>query len=98
MNRTELIALLAERGALRHTPAGLPALDLWLEHQSQLEEAGQIRQVQLRIRALALGGVAERLATQALGSQWRFMGFLASPRQRSQVIFHIQDFQTESSL
>ncbi len=96
MNHTQLSASVAEQGALRHTPAGLPALDLWLEHASQQQEAGQMRRVRARIRAVALGAAAQRLAGQPLGTSWRFEGFLAgSGLQASRVVFHIQDFQQQ---
>ncbi|PVE43999.1 primosomal replication protein N [Limnohabitans planktonicus] len=95
MNRTELNACIAEQAALRYTPAGLPALDLILEHASEVEEAGQMRKVQLKLRALAIGSLAERLAKQAVGSVWTFKGFLATPRQGKSVVLHIQEFQQD---
>lgn len=95
MNRTELKACIAEQVALRYTPAGLPALDLILEHASDIEEAGQIRKVQLKLRALAFGSLAERLVKQAVGSVWTFKGFLATPRQGKSVVLHIQEFQQD---
>ncbi len=95
MNRTELKACIAEQVALRYTPAGLPALDLILEHASEIEEAGQMRKVQLKLRALAIGSLAERLAKQAVGSVWTFKGFLATPRQGKSVVLHIQEFQQD---
>ena len=95
MNRTELTACVAEQAALRYTPAGLPALDLILEHASEVQEAGQIRQVQLKLRALAFGSLAERLVKQAVGSVWTFKGFLATPRQGKSVVLHIQEFQQD---
>jgi primosomal replication protein N len=95
VNRTELNACIAEQAALRYTPAGLPALDLILEHASEIEEAGQMRKVQLKIRALALGSLAERLVKQAVGSVWTFKGFLATPRQGKSVVLHIQEFQQD---
>ena len=93
MNRTELTACIAEQAALRYTPAGLPALDLILEHASEVQEAGQMRKVQLKLRALAIGSLAERLVKQAVGSVWTFKGFLATPRQGKSVVLHIQEFQ-----
>ena len=93
MNRTELNACIAEQAALRYTPAGLPALDLILEHASDIEEAGQMRKVQLKLRALAFGSLAERLVKQTVGSVWTFKGFLATPRQGKSVVLHIQEFQ-----
>lgn len=95
MNRTELKACIAEQAALRYTPAGLPALDLILEHASDIEEAGQVRKVQLKLRALAFGSLAERLVKQAVGSVWTFKGFLATPRQGKSVVLHIQEFQQD---
>ncbi|MEY3613042.1 MAG: putative primosomal replication protein [Pseudomonadota bacterium] len=95
MNRTELKACIAEQAALRYTPAGLPALDLILEHASELEEAGQMRKVQLKLRALAFGSQAESLVKQAVGSVWTFKGFLATPRQGKSVVLHIQEFQQD---
>ena len=90
-----MIACIAELSALRYTPAGLPALDVMLEHSSQQTEAGHPRQVNLKIRALALGTQAERLSRLAIGSQWRFQGFLATPRQGRSVVLHIQEFQQD---
>jgi primosomal replication protein N len=95
VNRTELNACIAEQAALRYTPAGLPALDLILEHASDIEEAGQMRKVQLKLRALAFGSVAERLVKQTVGSVWTFKGFLATPRQGKSVVLHIQEFQQD---
>jgi primosomal replication protein N len=95
VNRTELSACIAEQAALRYTPAGLPALDLILEHASDVEEAGQMRKVQLKLRALAIGSMAERLVKQAVGSVWTFKGFLATPRQGKSVVLHIQEFQQD---
>ena len=95
MNRTELTACIAEQAALRYTPAGLPALDLILEHDSEVEEAGQMRKIQLKLRAMAFGFLAERLVKQAVGSVWTFKGFLATPRQGKSVVLHIQEFQQD---
>jgi primosomal replication protein N len=95
VNRTELTACIAEQAALRYTPAGLPALDLILEHASEIREAGQIRKVQLKLRAVAFGAQAETLVKQAVGSVWTFKGFLATPRQGKSVVLHIQEFQQD---
>jgi primosomal replication protein N len=95
VNRTTLTACIAELAALRYTPAGLPALDLVLEHSSEQTEVGQNRKVQLKIRALALGSQAERLIKQPVGSVWQFQGFLATPRQGKSVVLHIQEFQQD---
>jgi len=77
---------------MRYTPAGMPALNCRLEHESQVQEAGGIRTVKMTIKAVAFGSDAERLAKQAVGSNWNFKGFLANARQGKSVVFHIQDF------
>ena len=94
-NQLVLTACLAERGSLRYTPAGLPALDLKLEHESTVEDAGQRRQVKAALKAVAFGSNAERLAGLALGSLWRFQGFLATPGSAKHPVLHIQDFQQD---
>ena len=93
MNRLVLTAQLVERGAVRYTPAGLPALDLRLEHESEASEAGQVRQVKVGMKAVAFGGVAETLRQQSIGSSWRVTGFLATPRNGKHPVLHIQSFQ-----
>jgi primosomal replication protein N len=92
INSLELSACIAELDAMRYTPAGIPALNLGLEHESQVVEMGASRSVKLVMKAVAFGVLAERLAKQAIGSHWRFTGFLANARQGKSVVFHIQDF------
>ena len=94
-NRVLLTACVAELGTLRYTPAGLPAIDLKLEHESTVEEAGKPRQVKAALKAVAFGAIAERLARQAMGSLWLFQGFLAIPGNGKYPVFHIQDFQQD---
>jgi len=93
-----LTACIAERDALRFTPAGVPALNLKLEHASSILEAGQAREVKAAVKAVALGTNAERLASQAVGSVWKFTGFLASPRHGKYVVFHIQEFLQDPTM
>ena len=87
-----LTACIAELEALRYTPAGIPALNVKLEHASSVTEAGQERQVKAAVKAVALGAMAERLAKQATGSVWKFTGFVATPRNGKHLVFHIQEF------
>ncbi len=91
-NTLVLTACIAEAEGLRYTPAGVPALNLQLDSDSEVEEAGQQRTVKLAIKAVALGAVAERLAKAALGSRWQFQGFLANVRNGKSVVFHVKDF------
>ena len=91
-NLLVLQARIEQLEALRYTPAGIPALSLQLEHASELLDAGNSRTVKLSLRALAFGTLAERLAKQALGSEWKFSGFLANARQGKSLVLNIQEF------
>ncbi|MFO1273665.1 MAG: primosomal replication protein N [Rubrivivax sp.] len=91
MNRLVLSAQLVERGALRYTPAGLPALDLSLKHESEVSEGGQPRKVSLEMKALAIGAITQPLAALALGSQGTFVGFLAAARNGRGLKLHITE-------
>ena len=94
-NQLVLSARIAELDGLRYTPAGLPALNLRLEHESEILDAGQTRQVKVAIKAVAFGAMAERLVRQAIGSNWRFNGFLSTPRNGKNIVFQIQEFQQD---
>ena len=94
-NQLDLNASIAELSAMRYTPAGVPALDLRLEHESLRQEAGQERLVKASVKAVAFGALAERLVKQAVGSSWRFQGFVATPRNGKNLVFHIQDFSQD---
>ena len=93
-NHVELTAGIAEQKAIRYTPAGLPVIDLVLEHASSVQEAGTLRQVKATVKAVAIGSLAERIQTQPVGSVWKFSGFLATPKNGKNVILHIQEFKT----
>ena len=92
-NHVVLTACIDELKVLRYTPAGLPALDLRLLHESSQMEAGSARKVSAAVKAVAFGALAERMARQAPGSIWKFRGFLATPRNSKTVVLHIQDVQ-----
>ena len=94
-NHLVLSACIAELDALRFTPAGLPALNMKLEHESTVQEMGQTSQVNAAVKAVAFGAIAERLVKQAIGSSWRFTGFLATPRNGKQLVLHVQEFQQD---
>ncbi len=92
MNRVLLTARIIERQALRYTPAGLPALDLVLSHESDVTEAQLPRKVKLDVKAVAIGPVAQKLATQASDQAIDLEGFLGAPRNGRGVLLHITDF------
>jgi primosomal replication protein N len=91
MNRLVLTAQLLERGAVRYTPAGLPALDLSLKHESEVTQDGQPRKVSMEIRARGIGDITRRLAGLEIGSTHGFAGFLGSQRNGRGVVFHVTE-------
>ncbi|MBN8491456.1 MAG: primosomal replication protein N [Burkholderiales bacterium] len=96
MNRLVLAARIVERRALRYTPAGLPALDFELKHESELSEDGQPRKVSVQMRAVALGRITQPLMALQLGSSGQFAGFLAAARNGRGLLFHVTEFEPVS--
>lgn len=89
MNRLLLSARLMQRSALRFTPAGLPALDLQLAHESTVSEDGQPRKVSMEMRAVAIGAITQSAAALALGGAGLFGGFVTSARNGRGLVFHV---------
>jgi len=89
MNRLVLSARLVERGNIRFTPAGVPALDLRLLHESELSEDGQLRRISMEIKALAIGTVTQSVGALDLSACAVFAGFLAQARNGRGMLFHI---------
>jgi primosomal replication protein N len=77
INRLTLDATLAQRGDLRFTPAGIPAIDCTLTHESVQDEAGGQRKVDCELAAVAFDEVARTIARMPAGSALRCEGFLA---------------------
>ena len=78
MKRNEVVidGHLLKRGALRHTPAGIPALNLVIGHKSIQIEAGGRREARCEVDAVVIGELAVRLSTQKLNQSLQFSGFL----------------------
>ena len=89
-----LTAAIIERGALRYTPAGLPALDVSLKHESEVVQLGAPRKVSLEIRARAVGPVTTQLLEAELGVEHGFEGFLGAQRNGRGVVFHIETIES----
>jgi len=90
-----LDATLAERGDLRFTPAGIPALDCVLKHASVQPEASGNRNVDCELAAVAFGDPATALAKVPAGTAVRCQGFLARRyRTGITVALHVNAFET----
>ncbi|KIF80758.1 primosomal replication protein N [Noviherbaspirillum autotrophicum] len=94
MNQLQLVAVIAERDALRYTPAGIPIVSATLSHRSEQIEAGIKRQIELEVAAIAAGEISGRVNRAELGVAYRFTGFLARKNRNSKgLVFHIADFE-----
>ncbi|PHV11734.1 primosomal replication protein N [Chitinimonas sp. BJB300] len=80
---------------LRYTPAGIPALEFRLVHDSSQQEAGVSRQVQCEITCIYLGERAKTLAVLGTEVEIVVKGFLAARNQRYKhsLVLHINDWK-----
>ncbi len=91
MNQLALTAITLQVEPLRYTPAGLPAIEMLLAHESEVREAGHTRRIDMEISAVALGDVALLLVDTPLGALLSLRGFLAPLRKGSKkLVLHIQ--------
>ncbi|NBQ90434.1 MAG: primosomal replication protein N [Betaproteobacteria bacterium] len=88
-NRLGLSGVIKERSALRYTPAGLPAVDLVIDHQSVVQEEGTPRKVTMDCKAVCIGTLAIKAQQLAMSEPVVFHGFLAPARNGRGVVFHI---------
>ena len=91
-NKVVIDGLLLKRGTLRHTPAGIPALNLVIGHRSIQIEAGGEREARCEVDAVAIGEIAVRLSAHKLNQPLTVSGFLTrhSARDRRLVLQVVQ--------
>lgn len=95
-NSVRLSGALIEKKAKRFTPAGIPVIEGLVGHESDVIEAGARRKIQCEVRLKAIGEIAERLDSIAIGTELLLQGFLAPARQTGrQLIFHLTNFELE---
>lgn len=98
MNQLVLSAVVIEAKPIRYTPAGLPALEMVLHHESDVLQAGHQRRIELSITAIAFGDIALLLADVVLGTSLLIKGFLAPARKgSSRMVLHIQQADSQSA-
>jgi primosomal replication protein N len=85
---------LLERGAWRYTPAGIPAVEFKLRHESELDEAGKSRKVEAEIGGIAFETQARLLAKVKLNSGLKLQGFLAAKSRKSKkLVLHVTNIE-----
>ena len=93
-NRVEIEGRVAASDGLRRTPAGLPCLQLRIEHESQQHEAGFARKVSCELDTVAYGEPAARLAGLREGNTVRLAGFLERKSLRDpRPMLHITEYE-----
>ena len=94
INRFTLDATLAARDQLRHTPAGIPAVECMLHHRSVQREAEGMRKVECEMHAVAFGQLARGLERCVIGCLLRVEGFVARRyRNGTSVTLHVTQFE-----
>jgi primosomal replication protein N len=94
MNRLQMSGTVVERSALRYTPAGIPVIEMQMQHCSQQVEAGLARQLDFPFGAIAIGETAQQLAGVDLGGELQLSGFLAPRTRRStRLLVHVLAFE-----
>ena len=93
-NRVEIEGKLNHLEAIRYTPAGVPIVTFSIEHQSEQLEAGVQRSVSCHIQAMALGGVAEKVARVRGEANAKCSGFIAMKNLKSsQLVLHVTSIE-----
>jgi primosomal replication protein N len=95
-NRVEIGGVLAERKAMRFTPAGVPVVECVVAHCSEQVEAGLPRRVEFEMPVVALGEAARWIDKAPPGMPLRLAGFLAArSRNGKQPRLHVTTIEFE---
>ena len=91
-NQVVIDGRLLKRATLRHTPAGIPVIDLVIDHKSIQTEAGGQREARCEVEAVAIGELAVRLSTQKLNQPLQIKGFLTQHSIKDRrLVLHVTD-------
>ena len=91
-NQVVIDGRLLKRATLRHTPAGIPVIDLVIDHKSIQTEAGGQREARCEVEAVAIGELAVRLSTQKLNQPLQIKGFLTQHSiEDRRLVLHVTD-------
>jgi primosomal replication protein N len=85
-NQTIICGEIVRLGILRYTPAGVPAIDCIVRHQSNQKEANVSRQVHCELPVVVLGGTAIIMADLNVGDNIKVTGFLNRKSQNNQQL------------
>jgi primosomal replication protein N len=93
-NRVVLEGRVEAVEAMRVSPAGVASVRFMVQHQSTREEASIPRKVEVAMRMVALGAMAEKARTLEVGRQVKVTGFLARASMKSEwPVIHVEELQ-----
>jgi len=93
MNQLVLSGKIKSAEPVSYTPAGVPVLRFWLSHQSNVNEAGKPRNVNVEMECVVLGDLVNQLINLNAETDFRFIGFLAAKNLKNpRPVFHITQF------
>jgi len=99
LNHVVLTGEIVERQTLRYTPGAIAVLDMKLQHEGMIEQAGASRTVKFEIAVVAMGDLALMWQSATLGQKLKVDGFLASARQNSpRMVIHAQSIAVSSNV
>ncbi|MCC6915940.1 primosomal replication protein N [Nitrosomonas sp.] len=76
----------------RYTPAGIMVVEFKLNHQSDQQEAGAQRSIELAIEVIAMAKMAEKVICAGLDRNIEITGFIAKKhRLGNQLVLHVCD-------
>lgn len=76
----------------RYTPVGIMIVEFRLSHVSSQEEAGIQRKIEFELAAVAMAGMAEKIARMGSGSHVELTGFVTKKNRLSnQLVLHVSD-------
>ena len=94
VNRVKISGVVLQCGEVRHTPAGIPVVELQIQHESVQVEAEMQRQVRLEADAVVIGPLAKMAATLRVDDKVAIGGFLAQKSQKNdRLVVHVSELQ-----
>ncbi len=95
-NHFEVVGRIVAIEPLRYTPAGVQIVRFTLQHASEQQEAGAVRNVGFEMSCVATESLARLTAQAPLGTNARLGGFLAPRTKAGRTLeVHVQSIQFE---
>ncbi len=93
-NHVVIEGILTETSVLRYTPAGVPFMEMRIQHFSRQPEAGSERDVSVTLLVIALGEPALVAATIKTGQSIAVKGFLSQRSLKSEFpVLHVNQIK-----